>query len=110
MKIKIVISILAMLISAVVSGKETAEAASIIDSIQLLKISAQDQRAIIRTPDGKMQIIKPGDMLGSDGKVVEITAGRVVFEEKTGNETETVIIRLEDGKQRLERVKKTGER
>ncbi len=84
--------------------------ASSIDTIQLLKISAQDERAIIKTPDGKMQIIKPGDIVGSDGKVVEITAGRVVFEEKTGNEKETVIIRLEDGKQRMERVKKIGER
>ena len=79
------------------------------DTIPLLKISAQDQRAIIKTSDGKMQIIKPGDMVGDD-KVVEITAGRVVFEEKTGSDTETFIIRLEDGKQRVERIKKAAEK
>lgn len=84
--------------------------ASSIDSIQLLKISPQDQRAIIKTSGGKMQIIKPGDMVGNDRKVVEITAGRVVFEEKTGSDTETVIIRLEDGKQRVERIKKAAEK
>jgi hypothetical protein len=85
-------------------------AASSIDSIQLLKISPQDERAIIKTTDGKLQIIKPGDAVDNDSKVVEITAGRVVFEEKTGNEMETVIIRLEDGKQRVERIRKAPEK
>lgn len=84
--------------------------ASSIDSIQLLKIAAQDERAIIKMPDGKMQLIKAGDVIGDSSKVVEITAGRVVLEEKTGNLTETVIIRLEDGKQRVERIKKAGEK
>lgn len=111
--------------------------------IQLLKISPQDERAIIRTPDGKMQMIKVGDVLrvpgsglrvkgekynknvagsalrdstsknmqhnaSSELRVVEIAEGRVVLEEKKGEEVETVIIRLEDGKQKVERVKKAG--
>ncbi len=93
--------------------------ASSIDSIQLLKISPQDGRAIIKMPDGKMQIIKVGDEMQSDQrstnsgrqkgiqKVIEITKGRVVFEENTEKGIETVIIRLENGKQRTERIKKT---
>lgn len=81
-----------------------------VDTIQMIKIAGQDERAIIKTPDGKVQIIKPGDMIGDDCKVVEVTAGRVVFEKKTGSGTETVIVRLEDGKQRVERVKKAGEK
>lgn len=84
--------------------------ASSVDSIQLLKISVQDERAVIKTSDGKVQIIKVGDVIDDNGKVVEITAGRVVLEKKGGNETETVIIRLEDGKQRVERIKKAGEK
>lgn len=87
--------------------------ASSIDSIQLLKISAQDQRAVIKTTDGKMKVIKTGDVLrvtSGELRVVEITVGRVVLEEKTGNETEKVVIRLEDGKQRVERIKKAGEK
>ncbi len=87
--------------------------ASSIDSIQLLKISAQDQRAVIKTPDGEMKVIKTGDVLrvtSGELRVAEITAGRVVLEEKTGNETETVVIRLEDGKQRVERIRKAGEK
>ncbi len=57
-----------------------------------------------------MQIIKAGDVIGDGSKVTEITEGRVVLEEKNGNEVETVIIRLEDGKQRVERIKKLGEK
>jgi hypothetical protein len=94
-----------------------------IEDIQILKISPQDERAVIKTPDGKMQIIKIGDILRVTGervagselknnerknelRVVEITKGRVVFEEKTENGKETVIIKLEDGKQRIERIQK----
>ena len=80
------------------------------DTIQVIRISAQDERAIIKAPDGKMQIIKVGDPIGKTGKVIEIAAGRVVIEEKKGKETEKIIIRLDDGKQKVERMKKTGEK
>jgi hypothetical protein len=80
-----------------------------IDDIRVLKISAQDERAVIKTPDGKTQIIKPGDPIGTSGKVTEIAADRVVIEEKKGNETEKIIIRLINGKRKVERIKRTVE-
>jgi hypothetical protein len=75
----------------------------------VLKIAAQAERAVIKTPDGKAQIIKPGDSLGENGKVIEIAADRIVVEEKMGSDMEKVIIRLINGKQVVERIKKTGE-
>lgn len=84
-----------------------------IDTIQVLKISAQDGRAVIKTAEGKSRIIKAGDVLriaGSEMRVVEIAAGRVVFEENGVEEPETIIVRLENGKQRVERGKRTGEK
>lgn len=104
--------------------------ADYIDSIQLLKISPKDERAIIKTPAGKMQIIKVGDSLAIRDrspretknnldkatseprvlhrslKVTEITNGRVVLE-TTDESKETIIIRLENGKQNIERIRKT---
>jgi len=99
-----------------------------VDDIRVLKISPQDERAIIKTPEGEMRIIKVGDVLWvmssglrvasselekkdivSELRVMEITEGRVVFEEETDTGMETVIIRVEDGKQRVERIKKTIE-
>jgi len=74
--------------------------------IQVLKISPQDERVVVKTADGKTQVIKPGDALAS-GTVIEIAEGRVVLEERQGNDKETVIIRLKDGKQTVERIRKT---
>ncbi len=83
-----------------------------VESIRVIKISSQDESAIVRTPDGRMQIIKVGDILrvaGSGLQVVEITSGRVVFEERTERGIETVIVRVADGKQRIERIRRAGE-
>jgi hypothetical protein len=103
----IIKTVLVNLVLAIIC--DTAAFADSVKGIQILKISAQDERAVIKTHDGKTLIIKPGDPLGTNGKVTEVAADRVVIEEKNGNETEKVIIRLIDGKQKVERLKKTGE-
>jgi len=104
----IVLAISLMLIPVIAAGNEPLKSISI-DTIQVLKIAAHDERAVIKTPDGKMQIIKVGDPIGDHGKVIEIAVDRFVLEEQKGKETEKVIIRLIDGKQKVERLKKTGE-
>lgn len=108
MKRIIIIVISALLIPVISNGKDASKQLSV-DTIQVLKIAAQDERAVIRTPNGKTQIIKPGDTLAANSKVTEIAVDRVVVEEKKENETEKVIIRLVNGKQKVERMKKAGE-
>ena len=105
MKRLAIIVISALLIPVFAAGKDASHS-STVDTIQVLKIAAQDERAVIKTPDGKMQVIKPGDQLGDHGKVTEIAKDRIVIEEKKDKDTEKVIIRLENGKQRIERIKK----
>jgi hypothetical protein len=119
MKSTIFMTAIIIILPVFASAKEPAAEATA-DTIQVLKISPQDGRAVIKTPDGKMEIIKAGDVLriddrtvsssglrvkseekqkpvaGSEVRVVEIAEGRVVLEEKKGVETETVIIRLEE--------------
>lgn len=80
------------------------------DSIHLLKISPQDERAVVKMEDGSTRIIKLGDVIGKNGKIIEITAGRVVIEEQTERGIETVIIRLEDGRQKIERISRMPDR
>jgi len=99
-------AVLVNLVLAIICA--TAAFADSVKGIQILKIAPQDERAVIKTPDGKTRIIRPGDALGTSGKVTEIAADRVVIEEKKGNETEQVIIRLIDGKQKVERMRKTA--
>jgi len=107
--------------------------ADLLDSIQILKISPRDERAVIKTSDRELKIIKVGDVLQvqstefkvqspeiemkselspktTELKVIEIAKVRVVLEENTEKGIETVIIRFEDGKQRIERIKKTPDK
>ncbi len=109
--------------------------AETLEEIRVIKISPQDERAVIKTSDRKLQIIKVGDVIRVENsyqhsavsgqersaqrsdvsiqhsvlRVIEITTGRVVFEGMTDMGVETVIIRVEDGKQRVERIRKAGE-
>ncbi len=80
-----------------------------VDELHILKISARDERAVIKTPDGKMHIIRIGDQIGENGRVVEIAKDRIVIEEEREKKSEKVIIRLENGKQRIERITKAAD-
>jgi hypothetical protein len=81
-----------------------------IDSIQVIQIMSQEEKAIVTTPDARRHILKVGDSIGKNGKVIEIVEGRIVIEEKTDKGIETVIIRFENGRQKIERIKKMGEK
>ena len=84
---QLMLSIFGIILMLITSSIVFAES---IDNIQLLKISPQDERAVIKTAKGMMAIIKMGDTIGENEKVVEITTGRLVIEEQTerGREVE----------------------
>jgi hypothetical protein len=84
-------------------------AASAIDSIRVLKISGSNARAVIRDTSGKTIILKPGDAVGANTRVIEIASDRIVIEEKTSDEPEKIIIRFSNGSQKVERISKKGE-
>jgi hypothetical protein len=128
MKSTIFMTAIIIILPVFASAKEPAAEATA-DTIQVLKISPQDGRAVIKTAEGEMKIIKTGDLLpvassgsrvkdekgqkpvaGYELRVVEIADGRVMLEEKKGDEKETIIIRLADGKQKIERIRKMGEK
>lgn len=99
------ILVLVALISLVTSARGQAQQISV-ESIQILRILDQEEKAMIKLPDGKMHILKVGDPIGKKGKVIEIVEGRIVIEERAEKGPETVIIRFENGKQRIERIRK----
>jgi hypothetical protein len=98
-----------ILISLVVSARGQAQQITV-ESIQILRILDQEEKAMIKLPEGRTHILKVGDSVGKNGKVIEIVEGRIVIEEKTEKGPETVIIRFENGKQRTERIRKVGDR
>jgi len=107
---------LIILISLFVSARGQAQQITI-ESIQVLRILDQEEKVMIKLPDGKTHILKLGDDLtkdplrvtGSGLRVVEITEGRIVIEGRTEKGPEKVIIRFEKGKQRIERIRKIEE-
>jgi hypothetical protein len=107
-RITFIISTLIILISLFVSARGQAQQISV-ESIQILRILDQEEKAMVKLPDGRMHILKVGDLVGKNGKVIEIVKGRIVIEEKTDKGPERVIIRFESGKQRIERIRKIGE-
>lgn len=78
---------------------------STLSDIKIIKISAGDQSTVIKS-DNKLRLIKPGDLIGESGRVLEIDKTRIVVEESTAQGKETIIIYFENGKQRLERISK----
>lgn len=108
MRILILILIAVIFIPLVASADEALKAVSV-DDIKVIKISGNDEKAVIKTADRALQIINVGDQIGENGKVVEIAEGRVVIEELTDKGKETIIIRLENGKQKVERITTVGD-
>src|SRR4030065_2754607 len=80
------------------------------DKIKFIKVSAQDQKAVLKDSDGKLKMIGVGDTVGGDSKVVEIAKDRGVLERKTEKGIEKKIVRLENGEQKKERVTKAGDK
>lgn len=83
----------------------SASTAATFTGYRLIKISASDQRAVIKRPDGSLRVVAPGDVV--DGAhVYEMAEGRMVLKGKAG---ETIIVRLEQGRQRIESYLRAGE-
>jgi len=100
---KLLIIIMTIALPFLVSAEEALPDISM-DEIKVLKISSQDERAVIKTPEKRAKMIKVGDRIGNNSRVIEIAKGRVVIEEFTKRGAETVIIRVENGKQTVEKV------
>lgn len=80
-----------------------------LEKIQFLKVAPQEQKAVVKTHDGKLQLIGVGEAIAG-ARVVEIAEGRVVLEEQGAQGTETVIFRLDGKHQRIERLRTRGEK
>lgn len=80
-----------------------------LDKVQFIKIAPKDEKAVIKGADGKLAVIKPGDLIGETVTVKEIATGRIVLEEKTDRGPETVIVRMANDKAKIERLSRTPE-
>ena len=82
----------------------TFAAAVPMEKYRFLKISSQDRKAVVKTPEGEMKLVAPGDLVG-DARISAITDGRVVLEREGEGAGETLVVRLENGRQKVDRMK-----
>jgi len=76
------------------------------DLIQVIRILPREEKALVKTPEGNLQIIKSGDVIGEGKRISEIAGGRVVIEERTATGIEIIIVRINHGRQTVERIRR----
>lgn len=81
-----------------------------LEQYQILKTSPQEQNAVVKAPEGALQLVGIGDVIAGDARIVEIAEGRVVLEQAGEDGNETVIVRLDGKRQRIERLRPRGEK
>jgi hypothetical protein len=74
-------------------------------SIKIIKIAAEENSAVVQKANGSMMLVHVGDQLAPYGKVTAISANRIVFK---SDMAEVIIVKLEKGVQRTQRIGKVG--
>ena len=105
LKMKIGITVLVILVPLLLIPAQPLRAQPQED-FKVIKISPEDETAVVKNRNGDLDLIKVGDSLGEYGGVKGIGSGRIVLEKKGERGSETTIIRVEDGEQRIERIRK----
>jgi hypothetical protein len=77
------------------------------ENLKIIKLSEKDSTAVIKIDDQKLQLVKVGQTLGEFGKIVEIAQDRMVLDHPRKGSNERYIIRIENGKQLVQRISKT---
>ena len=54
--------------------------ASEFNGIKFMKISAADQAAVVKSPDGKLKLLKTGDMVDAETRIVAFEDNHVILE------------------------------
>lgn len=68
-----------------------------------LRISGEDARAVVRTPEGEKRLVATGEVLGA-ARIVEIADDRVVLEQMDKQGTAVLIVKIKDGRQQISRI------
>ncbi len=105
---KSILLLFAMIFFSIISTGHSLAAG--LEKYQFLKISPPEQKAVVKTPEGALQLLGVGDVIAGDARIVEIVDGRVVLEQPGEDGNETVIVRLDGKNQRIERILPRGEK
>lgn len=75
------------------------------DEMQVVKIAAEGDSAVTKDKKGRFGVLHVGDRLSPYGTVMAIADGRIVL---ANEQTETFIIDMKSGTQRIKRISKVN--
>ncbi|MBE0599474.1 MAG: hypothetical protein IH614_19720 [Desulfuromonadales bacterium] len=77
-----------------------------LDHLVFLKVAPEERLTVIKLPEGEMRLLGVGDQVTADLKIVDMAPGQVVLEGPGAFGPETIIVRLENGKQTIDRMQR----
>lgn len=77
-----------------------------LDGFVFKKISAYDQKAVVKSPQGELVLVTIGDKVGKTATIVEILEDGVVLEQPGKYAPEKLIVRIENGRQKIDVMKR----
>lgn len=77
-----------------------------LDDYTFKKISVYDQKAVVKTPQGELTLVGVGDKVGTSATIIEIIDDRVVLERPGQYAPEKLIVRIENGQQKIDVLKR----
>lgn len=92
-----------IIIPSAVTSQESLKTFNLGD-INVVKISAIEESAVVKTPTESLRVIKVGDVIGNNGKVTEISTNRIIIEEATKKGLITTFITFENGNRAVKRI------
>ena len=75
------------------------------DIPQIVKISSEADRAVVRSGEGRLRVVRPGDRIMPYGQVLAIFKNRIALKNE---KAETIFITVDNGKQSIQRVGKVN--
>ena len=77
-----------------------------LDGYSFKQISAYDQKAVVESPQGELTLVGVGDSVGASAIIIEIIDDRVVLERPGQYAPEKLIVRIENGQQQIDLLKR----
>ena len=80
--------------------------AFLISDIRIISISPVEKFAVVRIGGQETRIIRQGEKLTEQLSVLDIFEDKIICQNSSDNQMETVLIRFENGKQEVQRIRK----
>ncbi len=98
------ISVMASLVLVLIIS--TVVCAADLDGYTFKKISADDQKAVVKTPQSELALVGVGDKIGESAVITQIINDYVELKQITPQGPETLMVFVVDGKQQINRISK----